>query len=73
MSTLASATCRGEVAAWIDTVDRGDPAGAAAAGVRLSHVLWEKGIGNALRIWDGFAHDWPVWHQMVRTYIGGHD
>src|SRR5262249_15623877 len=23
---------------------------------RLSQVLWGKGIGNALRIWDGFAH-----------------
>ena len=44
VSTLASATARGDVAAWIDTVDRGDPAGAAAAGVRLSHVLWVRGM-----------------------------
>ncbi len=44
VSTLAAATTRGEVAAWIDTVDRGDPAGAAAAGVRLSHVLWVRGM-----------------------------
>jgi esterase/lipase superfamily enzyme len=35
--------------------------------------LWGKGIGNALRIWDGHAHDWPHWEDMVRTYIGGHD
>jgi esterase/lipase superfamily enzyme len=40
---------------------------------RLSHLLWSKGIGNALRIWDGWAHDWPFWHKMVRLYIGGHD
>lgn len=40
---------------------------------RLSHVLWEKGIGNALRLWDGFAHDWPVWERMLPMYIGGHD
>jgi esterase/lipase superfamily enzyme len=40
---------------------------------QLSTVLWDKGIGNALRIWDGWAHDWPWWQQMLRLYIGGHD
>jgi esterase/lipase superfamily enzyme len=40
---------------------------------RLTHLLWSKGVGNALRIWDGFAHDWPVWDRMLRLYIGGHD
>lgn len=39
----------------------------------LSTVLWNKGIGNALRIWDGWAHDWPWWQQMLRLYLGGHD
>jgi len=39
----------------------------------MSKVLWDKGIGNALRVWDGWAHDWPWWHQMVQKYIGGHD
>ena len=39
----------------------------------LSGKLWGKGIGNALREWDGFAHDWPVWYDMVNRYIGGHD
>lgn len=39
----------------------------------LSGVLWRKGIGNALRIWDGWSHDWPWWRQMIRLYIGGHD
>ncbi len=39
----------------------------------LSGKLWGKGIGNALREWDGFAHEWWVWHDMVRMYIGGHD
>lgn len=39
----------------------------------LSGLLWEKGIGNALRIWDGWAHDWPWWERMVRLYVGGHD
>jgi esterase/lipase superfamily enzyme len=39
----------------------------------MSKILWEKGVGNALRIWDGWAHDWPWWHDMVQKYIGGHD
>ncbi len=39
----------------------------------LSRLLWDKGIGNALREWDGWAHDWPYWDRMIRLYIGGHD
>jgi esterase/lipase superfamily enzyme len=39
----------------------------------LSGLLWGKGIWHALRIWDGFAHDWPVWAKMLPLYIGGHD
>lgn len=39
----------------------------------LSTQLWQKGIGNALRLWDGWSHDWPYWKQMIRQYIGGHD
>ncbi len=39
----------------------------------LSGTLWQKGIGNALREWDGFAHDWPVWHHQIQRYIGGSD
>lgn len=37
----------------------------------LSGALWNKGIGNALREWDGWCHDWPYWREMVRAYIGG--
>ena len=40
---------------------------------QLSTALWNKGVGNALRLWDGWAHDWPYWHSMIRQYIGGHD
>jgi esterase/lipase superfamily enzyme len=40
---------------------------------QLSTLLWRKGVWNALRIWDGFAHDWPVWARMLPLYIGGHD
>lgn len=39
----------------------------------LSGALWGKGIGNALRLWDGWAHDWPWWRDMLKLYIGGHD
>ena len=44
-----------------------------ASSERLSANLWQHGVGNALRLWDGWAHDWPWWQQMIRTYIGGHD
>ena len=39
----------------------------------LSTALCIKGVGNALRIWDGCADDWPWWHQMIRLYVGGSD
>lgn len=39
----------------------------------FSGMLWRKGIGNALRLWSGFAHDWPWWERMIVQYIGGHD
>lgn len=39
----------------------------------MSGVLWGKGIGNALREWDGWAHDWPYWEQMLALYMSGHD
>lgn len=37
----------------------------------LSNALWSKGIWHALRVWDGWAHDWPYWQQMIRWYVGG--
>lgn len=52
-------------------IGRDDPS--VANSVEMSRRLWERGIGNALRLWDGWAHDWPYWKQMVRAYIGGHD
>ena len=39
----------------------------------LSGLLWGKDIWHALRIWDGWAHDWPWWRDMIRLYISGHD
>jgi esterase/lipase superfamily enzyme len=52
-------------------VGRDDPL--RACNERLSGLLWSKGVWHALRIWDGFAHDWPAWHHMLRLYLGGHD
>ena len=52
-------------------VGRGDPA--YPNNEHISRLLWQKGVGNALRVWDGWAHDWPWWRQMIRLYIGGHD
>ncbi len=37
----------------------------------LSQALWDKGIWHAYRVWDGWAHDWPWWHHMIRLYLGG--
>ena len=31
------------------------------------------GLASNVRLWDGVAHDWPVWERMLRLYIGGHD
>jgi esterase/lipase superfamily enzyme len=39
----------------------------------MSSVLWSRDIWHALRIWDGWAHDWPWWKQMIDLYINGHD
>lgn len=55
----------------IIAIGRGDPS--YAENEAFSAALWKKGIGNALRVWDGHAHDWPWWEKMIVTYIGGHD
>jgi esterase/lipase superfamily enzyme len=43
------------------------------ANEEFSRRLWSKGIWHALRIWDGWAHDWPYWRDMIGVYVGGHD
>jgi esterase/lipase superfamily enzyme len=53
------------------TIGRDDPS--CANNEYLSGVLWSKDIWHALRIWEGWAHDWPYWKQMVSHYIDGHD
>jgi esterase/lipase superfamily enzyme len=53
------------------TIGRGDPS--YQDNCDFSGILWAKGVGNALRIWDGHAHDWPVWERQIVMYVGGHD
>lgn len=38
---------------------------------RLSEILWSKGVWHAIHKWDGWAHDWPYWQQMIQLYIDG--
>ena len=40
---------------------------------QMSGILWGKGIGNALREWDGWQHDWQYWERMLKHYLNGHD
>jgi len=37
----------------------------------LSAQLAAKAIPHRLRIWDGWAHDWPWWQRMIGLYISG--
>jgi esterase/lipase superfamily enzyme len=39
----------------------------------FSGLLWSRRLWHALRIWDGWSHDWPYWRTMIQTYIGGSD
>lgn len=43
VATMAAATGRGEVVGFVDSLDRFDPALAAAAGVDVSRLLWVRG------------------------------
>ncbi|MGQ0646459.1 MAG: esterase family protein [Gemmatimonadaceae bacterium] len=55
----------------IIAIGRGDPH--YEQNCEFSALLWQKGVGNALRVWDGHAHDWPYWEEMMVRYVGGHD
>ncbi len=37
----------------------------------FSGRLWSADIWHALRVWDGWAHDWPYWRQMLQAYVNG--
>ena len=36
---------------------------------RLAAILQEKGVPASLHIWDGWAHDWPYWKEMVDVFL----
>ena len=36
---------------------------------RLAGMLQEKGVPANLHLWDGWAHDWPYWKEMVDAYL----
>jgi esterase/lipase superfamily enzyme len=35
----------------------------------LSRMLWEKGVWNALHVWDGRAHRASAWRKMAPIYV----
>jgi len=49
------------------TVGREDPF--LANNQQLSRILWEKGLWNALHVWDGRAHRGSAWRKMAPLYI----
>src|SRR5262249_54434443 len=44
-----------------------------AANLRLSEILWSKGIWHALRVWQVPANNWQAWKRMLPMYVRGHD
>ena len=37
--------------------------------LKLSRTLHQKGVGHALHIWDGRAHQGSAWREMARQYL----
>lgn len=36
---------------------------------RIASVLQDKGVPASLHLWDGWAHDWPYWKEMVDVFL----
>lgn len=36
---------------------------------RLAALLQEKGVPAELHLWDGWAHDWPYWQDMLDVFL----
>jgi hypothetical protein len=64
LSTLATVTARGELAALVDAVDRFDPRTAVAAGLDLDRLLWVRGASLSVE-----SARPPVIDQAVRQAI----
>ena len=41
----------------------------ASESIRAGELLRAKGIDVWLDVWDGWAHDWPYWKDMMRRYV----
>lgn len=39
--------------------------------VMLSRALNDRNVAHAFYTWDGFAHDWPYWKEMLLLYVEG--
>lgn len=35
----------------------------------VAALLQEKGVSASLHLWDGWAHDWPYWKEMVDVFL----
>lgn len=36
---------------------------------RAAGLLRDKGVDVNLDVWDGWAHDWPYWKEMIHRYV----
>lgn len=36
---------------------------------RIAALLQDKGVPASLHLWDGWAHDWPYWKEMVDVFL----
>ena len=36
---------------------------------RLAAALQDKSVPASLHLWDGWAHDWPFWKEMVDVFL----
>jgi esterase/lipase superfamily enzyme len=41
----------------------------AGESIRLGNELNAKGVGVRLEVWNGWAHDWPYWKDMLRASL----
>jgi esterase/lipase superfamily enzyme len=37
--------------------------------ITVGNLLAAKDLGVRLDVWSGWAHDWPYWKEMMRTYV----
>jgi esterase/lipase superfamily enzyme len=35
----------------------------------MATALQDKGVPASLHVWDGWAHDWPYWKEMVDVFL----